>query len=342
VAALKRGADIDAFVRRPDPAYPVVLVYGPNGGLVRERADRLVSLASGAGADAFQLVRLEGDDIAGDSLRLADEANTVGLFGGRRIVRVRAGSRNLAPSVQPLVSAPPRDALVVIEAGDLANRNPLRVLVEGARAAIALPCFADEPRDLAALIDEMLSEAGLRIGREAREALSGHLGSDRQLARREIEKLVLYCAGQQEVALDDVEAAMADTAVVSTDPVVDAAFLGDAEGADRGVARLLAEGEDPGVVVGAALRHAMLLHRSRVALDSGAGIDEVERAARLFFKRKPAFQRQVNRWSATALEPVIGLLREAQASCRRNATLGPAILARALMTVAVRVRGRQG
>jgi DNA polymerase-3 subunit delta len=340
MAALKRGGDIDAFVRRPDAAYPVILVYGPNGGLVRERADRLAGTAAGADADAFQLARLDGDDIAGDPLRLADEANTVGLFGGRRIIRVRAGSRNLAPCVQPLVSAPPRDALVVIEAGDLANRNPLRVLVEGAKAAMALPCFADEPRDLAALLDEMLAEAGLRIGREARDALSGHLGADRQLARREIEKLVLYCAGQQEVKLEDVEAAMSDTAVVSTDPVVDAAFLGDAESADRGVARLLSEGEDPGVVVGAALRHAMLLHRSRVALDGGAMMEDVERSSRLFFKRKPAFQRQVNRWSAAALESIIALLREAQASCRRQATLGPAILARALMTVAVRIRGR--
>src|SRR5262245_5242821 len=38
MVALK-GADIDKFVARPDPARPIVLVFGPDAGLVRERAE---------------------------------------------------------------------------------------------------------------------------------------------------------------------------------------------------------------------------------------------------------------------------------------------------------------
>lgn len=37
MTALK-AADVDAFVARPDTARPVVLIYGPDSGLVSERA----------------------------------------------------------------------------------------------------------------------------------------------------------------------------------------------------------------------------------------------------------------------------------------------------------------
>jgi DNA polymerase-3 subunit delta len=41
MVALK-GSDIDKFVARPDPARPIVLVFGPDTGLVRERAAALI------------------------------------------------------------------------------------------------------------------------------------------------------------------------------------------------------------------------------------------------------------------------------------------------------------
>ena len=37
-----RGREIDAFLARPDPGRPIVLLYGPDAGLVRERADALL------------------------------------------------------------------------------------------------------------------------------------------------------------------------------------------------------------------------------------------------------------------------------------------------------------
>ncbi len=91
VVALRAG-EIDSFLARPDPRRPVVLIYGPDAGLVSERATALLSAAACNNSDPFAIVPLEGDAIASDPGLLQDEARTFGLFGGRRIVRVRAGS----------------------------------------------------------------------------------------------------------------------------------------------------------------------------------------------------------------------------------------------------------
>src|ERR1700757_5414394 len=99
-----RGKDIDNFLARPDPGRPIILLYGPDAGLVRERADALLKSAVDDPGDPFSLVKLDGDELSAEPSRLVDEAMTVPLFGGRRAIRVRARSRHLS-SRAPL---PPR------------------------------------------------------------------------------------------------------------------------------------------------------------------------------------------------------------------------------------------
>ena len=57
----------DAFIARPSPEQPVVLVFGPDAGLVRERAERLIKASVDDLQDPFALVRLEGDALASDA-----------------------------------------------------------------------------------------------------------------------------------------------------------------------------------------------------------------------------------------------------------------------------------
>ena len=142
-----KPADVDAFVARSDPARPVVLVFGPDAGLVSERVNALIKASVDDVNDPFALARLEAEDLAAEPSRLVEEAQTIPLFGGRRAVWVKAGSRNIAPAVEALLALRTIDCRVVIEAGDLRRNAPLRSLCEKAKNAAALPCYADNERD---------------------------------------------------------------------------------------------------------------------------------------------------------------------------------------------------
>src|SRR6516162_7875389 len=136
MVALK-GFEIDKFLARPHQ--PVVLVFGPDAGLVRERAETLVRISVDDPKDPFQLARLDGDELAGEPTRLVEEANTIPLFGGRRAVWVKAGSRNIAPAVEALIACSSPDCRVVIEAAGLTispdARSALIPLLGGDRLA---------------------------------------------------------------------------------------------------------------------------------------------------------------------------------------------------------------
>src|SRR6201995_5669839 len=171
-----RGKDIDSFLARPDPGRPIILLYGPDAGLVRERADALLKSAVDNVDDPFSLVRLDGDELSAEPSRLVDEALTVPLFGGRRAIRVRAGSRSFAGGIDTLAEVPIKDCRIVIEAGDLRAESPLRTACERAKTAVAIGCYPDGERDLAKLMDEELRAANLRIAPDARAALMSLLG----------------------------------------------------------------------------------------------------------------------------------------------------------------------
>src|SRR5690606_35726885 len=144
------------------------------------------------GDDALAVIRLDESDLS-DPKRLADEAFGGSLFSGRRVLRLRpGGSRTVAAALEAILTEPPADTWLVIEAGDLRKTAPLRKLCESFPRAVAIGCYPDNDASLARLIDSEVSAAGLRIEPEARDALVGLLGADRAASRSEIVKLCLY------------------------------------------------------------------------------------------------------------------------------------------------------
>ncbi len=162
-----RSGDADRFVARPPPETKLFLVFGSDSGLVRERARKLLRGLVDDPADPFQLVELDGDELAGDPLRLADEANTIPLFGGRRAVHVELGGKNILPALEPLLTAPAESA-VLVEAGALKRDNALRKLFEKERGAAAIECSPDTAADVQRLINDEMKAAGLTLDDDAR------------------------------------------------------------------------------------------------------------------------------------------------------------------------------
>lgn len=328
-----KAHEADRTLARPDPAWRLFLFYGPDAGLVSERAAALARTSVDDPQDAFQLVRMSGDDIAADPLKLVDEANTIGLFGGRRAIRVSVTSKPLLAAVEPLLATPSKDAVVIVEAGDLQRSNPLRTACEKARSALAVPCYGDAARDLGGIVDEMVRGAGKTIDRATREALVGLLGGDRQTSRQEIDKLILYAGQDTGISLTHVEAVVGDTAQREQASVVDAVFAGRFTGLDLALVKLTGEGLDMGVLLGAVLRHALALMKARFALDSGRSARDAVAAMRLPYPRLAQAEAALGTWNALKLKDAVAVLGAAMVAVRRDSEMSRPVAMRALWTL---------
>src|SRR5215468_6596228 len=325
MVALK-GFEIDKFLARPHQ--PVVLVFGPDAGLVRERAETLVRISVDDPKDPFQLARLDGDELASEPTRLVEEANTIPLFGGRRAVWVKAGARNFAPAV---------------EAGDLKRNSPLRTVGERARNAVALPCYLDLEEDLVLLIDEEMRDAGLAISPQARDALVPLLGGDRLASRQEIRKLALFARGKPRVELEDVMAAVADASTLALDGLIDAAFAGRTGELEVQFGKARTAGTAPGAIVSAALRQVAQLHKARLAVEDGSSVSDAAQGIQPFvhFSRKGAIEAALKTWTSARLERAMTGLAEAALEARRQSAMAELIAQRALLTLAVNARRKE-
>jgi DNA polymerase-3 subunit delta len=337
-----RGRDIDAFLNKPDPTRPIILLYGPDAGLVRERADALVASAVDDPTDPFSYVRMDGDELSAEPSRLVEEAMTIPMFGGRRAIRVRAGSRSFASGVDTLADSPIKDCRIVIEAGELRPESPLRKACERAKTAVAIGCYPDGERDLAKLIDDEMKASKLGIAPDARAALMALLGGDRQASRNELKKLALYSHGAREVTLDDVMAVVADASELKLDPIVDGAFAGQAAMVETEFAKAMIAGTYPGMIISAAQRQAALLHKASLAVAEGTPASVVVESGfpRLHFSRKNNVETALRNFSTARLAAIIEQLAVAALDMRKQSALAAVIAQRTLLSIAVNARRR--
>jgi DNA polymerase III subunit delta len=327
--------DAESFIKKDFARYSIILLYGPDEGLVSERAEGIARNTTGN--DPTNITRFDGDEIAADPLRLADEANSISMFGGTRAIRIKAGSKTLTPALDVLLSTPPQDARVIVEAGDIKGTHALRSLLEKATNAAVMPCYGEDSRDIGKLLDTMLIENKFSISSDAKLLLIQSIGVDRKRSRMEIEKLFLYCSGSGTISREDVEAIVTDAAALSIDTVIDATFLGQLTIIEAEARRVFADGTDASVLLGYALRQALLLQSIRREIDSGRNVTESIKASRVMWKRERTVSDQVTRWSEARLSRAIQILGEAVLNIRRTAPLAEAIAIRSLWSLALSV-----
>lgn len=332
MTALK-AQDVERFLARPDAARPVVLVFGPDSGLVSERSEAIVRASLDEAHDPMALTKLAGDDLAADPARLVDEALSIPMFGGRRAIWVRAGARNLVPAVEAVLAAPLEDCRIVIEAGDLKRNAPLRALCERASNAAAIACYADDDRSLERLINDELRAADLSITADARATLLPLLGGDRRASRNEMRKLTLYAWGRGQVTRDDVLAVVGDSSGEALDSLVDAAFAGRTAEVEMFFAKAREAAAAPGTIMAAAVRQCATLHRMRLTVEGGESPAEAVKN-RTHFKRAPLWENALRRWTGSQLERALRDLAAAAFRVRQQPALGETHAHRALIQLA--------
>jgi DNA polymerase-3 subunit delta len=321
------SSEADKLQNTPPKTWAAVLYFGPNAGLVRERADKTARAIVPDLSDAFRIADLSADVLKKDPARLSDEAAAISMFGGRRVVRVRDAIDGLAELFESFVADHKGDALVVVEAGDLTKASALRKLFEGSRAAAAVECYDDRPEDAGRLIKETLTEVGWKVEPEALAYLSEALSLDRRLLRAELEKLTLYLGlGEANSTLTraQAQALVGDSGSVEADEIADAVAAGDMKLIDQ----LIAKASDAGIswtgVVGATLR---LFQRMMSFSESGGG----------GFSSSPYGQRmaaQLRAWDRPRLIRAMKLLAQAEADTRTTVLPDAPLAQYALFAVA--------
>ena len=331
------GRQVGAFLRGPPPPELLaVVLYGPDEGLVRERARLLAGKVVEDIQDPFRVATLTGPDLKTDPALLADEAAAISLTGGRRLVRLRSAGDDCAAALEAVLDGPAADALIVVEAGGLAPRSSLRRLAESHDRAAALPCYADDDDTVSRLVEHTVRSAGARIEPDALAFASDHLGNDRMTTRMEAEKLALYAGEGGTIALEDAVACIGDSAALSLDDIAFAVGSGSVAALATALDRAAAETTAPVTILRAVGRHFQRLDAAQALVAGGADAGTAMTRLRppVFFRRREAFRSQLRRWPQGRILAALARLNRAEIDCKTTGLPDRAAAERALIELA--------
>ncbi len=331
-----KGAALDAFLRKPEPAIRAALIYGPDYGLVHSRAKALAA-AVGDPADPFAFVVLKPETIEKDPAGLADEAAALTFSGKRRVIRIRGAGDGCARAFAAWLDDGVGEAFAIVEAADLGKRSSLRALFEKSRRGAAIACYPEGETATRRLIEQVLGEAGLSVEADAAALFAANVGADHGVTRSELDKLILYMGEERRVTLADVEACIDSSTATSLDAVAEAACLGDLRALDGIFDRLVREGGHQPVT----LLRVVARHMQRLLLAAGlvaAGRSPQQAMAQVkppvFQRNQDSFRRQMKLWPVERLGAAIAILTEAELDCKTTGMPEQAVCERALLRIA--------
>lgn len=334
---------VEAFLKKPDPKIRAVVIYGNDDGLIAERAAQLAKSVCEDLKDPFRVVDIAGDALKHDPARLADEFSAMSLMGGRRVVRVRPAGEESVTALENLVAASAGDALIVVEGGNLTPRSGLRALAETEPCLAALPCYMDSAEALEGLVEGSARAQGLNVDADALEWIVERLGGDRGQTRSEIDKLLLYKAGDDSktITMADAMAVLGDTASIGIDDVIAATFDGELVALDRALDRVFAEGGNPVQLVRSLQRHADQLHLVSGNAARGGNFESAMFKARGLPRGGPVrqrFERHLRTWPLPRLGLAVSTILDAEIECKRTGMPDEAIARRLCLRLAQAAR----
>ena len=344
---LSRRPDIERFLGRPDAEIRVALIYGRDTGVVRERGQQLAAKVTARPDDPFDVALLNDSDMDGEPGRLEGELAAQSMMGGRRLVRLKLTSEKSGPDklaaeavARHAAGELNSEAFFLIEAGALGWDSAVRKICEKSPACAVIPCYEDEPGDIARLVRDSLSKDGVGLTSDALALFVARMPKERGVARQEIERLALFLGpGSGMTATPkDLETFLGVEPEASLSDAAADAFGGRLAQAQQGLRRAAQEGEAGPAAVRAIGNYLGRLRRTLTLAKSGAGLQEAAKASGVFWKSEREFLRQARAWTLAELDRLQPDVLAADKACKSTGSPDHLIAERLALQIAGRAR----
>jgi DNA polymerase-3 subunit delta len=263
-----------AALDRPDPNNRFYLFSGADNASSRLFAQRLLT-ALGA-----EKVTAGSAQLKADPAWLADEAASLPMFGGPRLLWIEPAGEEIVPAVEALLALDRVEAAAVaITNNVLKNTSTLLKLTESSKAAVHVSSDLLSLRQQVAAVQELGRVEGLGITPTLAERIADEASGDLILARLELQKFALYAGASPErmldLAEDVVDVLGIDQSEAEYGRAGDLALAGDVEGLAAELSLLDGAGMDAIPVVRALQRRLLMLVPLKARIEQGQRADMV-------------------------------------------------------------------
>jgi DNA polymerase-3 subunit delta len=313
--------DLPAFLKaNPKPVH-AALIYGPDEGLVRDTCKQIGESVVESLGDAFNVKRISDEQIKEDRAILFSELSAMSLTGDKRLVWVETHSEKASKTIEEALEMANEECFLLISAGELTPRSTLRKCFESSQGGFALPCYKQEGAMLHHTIESMLKQQNITYGSDVIIYLSEHLGIDRGITLKEMDKIITYLGEEKELTLEKATLLIGNFSDVTVDSLCHAMATGQFNEMESALHTLFHEGNLPIMVIRSVLRFYFRLQKAALSIADGTSTDQAIKELKppVFFKQIPAMKSHLSFWRIKEIHFALQQLYQAETNIKSGA-----------------------
>ena len=320
------GVEANRFLAKPDAGVAGILIFGADAMRVAlKRQEAIAAIIGPQGEAEMRLTRLSGADLRKSPAPVLDVSREIGFFSGPRVVFVEDATDGATESLTTVLAEwRAGDAQIVVTAGDLKGKSPLKTLFEKHLRAVCIGLYNNPPTR--AEIEQELARAGLTQIAPAAMAELNTLARDLDPGdfRQFLEKIALYkYQDTSDLTISEVSA----LAPLTIEAGVDDLIMAVADRQAKLIGPLLRRLEGQGI---AAVKLCIDATRHFRALHNASGGNQA------FGARAEIIQRQSKQWGTGRIEDVLRLLIETDLTLRSTSRApAMAVMERAFIRISM-------
>ena len=282
---------------------PAYVVTGDEPLQVQESCDLIRQAARKNG---FTERELYHTDAGFDWDSLYEAANSLSLFGDRKIIEIRVHNGKIdekaSKSIQEFCASGNEDTLLMLVLPKVdkraLNSKWAKALDQYGGIVQVWPVNAQQ---LPRWLDQRLKKAGLNASSDAIELLANKVEGNLLAAVQEVEKLKLIAPTDQAIDSATMSRSVMSSARYDVYSLIDRALAGDSRAASQTLLGLKDEGTEPILLLWALSREIKTLHGIKEKLETGRSFDAAAKAHGIWENRKSLVRHAVNRLSMQTL-----------------------------------------
>ena len=196
--------------------YVCFLFFGTDDGEINKGFQQL-KVFLGCKSDDLNTIHLSADQIKKNPFIVTDEANTISLMGGRRILLIEEETNFSDAALSHFLDNRKTDALLLIKAGNLSKTSSLRQEAENNPFVLSFACYPPSEAEIKMSIQTQLAQFNKIISPALLDALTQKLASHAGIIQQEINKLLIYLGDKKNITQQDINAIITDSKETSFD-----------------------------------------------------------------------------------------------------------------------------
>lgn len=314
--------DIEQFLKSIPANIKAILLYGPDAGLVKIRADQIKKFYSFAGNFNYEQVK-------DNPYILLDNLRSIGLFEAQssqaKIIIIEASGTGISSKLKEFLEQEKFSGTLLFLAGDLGTDSALRKFFEAnLKEVAAIPCYQDDIVAVSRLIQQFFKNKQVIIQPSAVQLILNSITlGDRIMILNELEKISLFLDGKKNITDKDLEDYLDLQGEINFDKLCYKMSLKEISDLEGLLLKLQNDGNNLVSIIRVLIRHFFRLYQVKSLIMQGSS--EAEAVASLsppvFFKQVQDFNRSIKLWSDIELFDFLKDLNAIELMAKQNLSM---------------------